>query len=173
MTRNGAMLGAICNSYAGESVLGGRQLDRALRDEIAQSIDVLLAQRLAGAAGRGRRAVDVEWEGVGQINPWRFAIANAVGEEIPEALRVDVEPYYERVWAVTPTLSLQQRALGADRAAREGIFSSQGAIDLYSQIYANENITGEAADRATLLRESYVAATAAERVSAMQFDLGE
>lgn len=162
------MLGAICNSYAGEGVLGGRQLDRALRDEIAPGIDVLLAQRLAGAAGRGRRAVDVEWEGVDEINPWRFAIANAVGEEIPESLRANVEPYYERVWAVTPTLSLQQRAIGADRAAREGIFSSQAAIDLYSQIYANENITGEAADRATLLREAYVANTAPERVSAMQ-----
>ncbi len=162
------MLGAICNSYAGEGVLGGRQLDRALRDEIAPGIDVLLSQRLAGAAGRGRRAVDVEWEGVDEINPWRFAIANAVGEEIPESLRANVEPYYERVWAVTPTLSLQQRAIGADRAAREGIFSSQAAIDLYSQIYANENITGEAADRATLLREAYVANTAPERVSAMQ-----
>lgn len=162
------MLGAICNSYAGESVLGGRQLDRALRDEIAPSIDVLLAQRLAGAAGRGRRAVDVEWEGVDAINPWRFAIANAVGEEIPEALRADVKPYYERVWAATPTVSLQQRAIGADRAAREGIFSSQAAIDLYSQVYANENIIGQAADRATLLREAYVADTAAERVSAMQ-----
>ena len=162
------MLGAICNSYAGEGVLGGRQLDRALRDEIAPGIDVLLSQRLAGAAGRGRRAVDVEWEGVDEINPWRFAIANAVGEEIPESLRANVEPYYERVWAVTPTLSLQQRAIGADRAAREGIFSSQAAIDLYSQIYANENITGEAADRATLLREAYVANTASERVSAIQ-----
>lgn len=162
------MLGAICNSYAGEGVLGGRQLDRALRDEIAPGIDVLLSQRLAGAAGRGRKAVDVEWEGVDEINPWRFAIANAVGEEIPESLRANVEPYYERVWAVTPTLSLQQRAIGADRAAREGIFSSQAAIDLYSQIYANENITGEAADRATLLREAYVANTASERVSAMQ-----
>ena len=162
------MLGAICNSYAGEGVLGGRQLDRALRDEIAPGIDVLLAQRLAGAAGRGRRAIDVEWDGVNEINPWRFAIANAVGEEIPESLRANVEPYYERIWAVTPTLSLQQRAIGADRAAREGIFSSQAAIDLYSQIYANENITGEAADRATLLREAYVANTAPERVSAMQ-----
>lgn len=162
------MLGAICNSYAGEGVLGGRQLDRALRDEIAPGIDVLLSQRLAGAAGRGRKAVDVEWEGVDEINPWRFAIANAVGEEIPESLRANVDPYYERVWAVTPTLSLQQRAIGADRAAREGIFSSQAAIDLYSQIYANENITGEAADRATLLREAYVANTASERVSAMQ-----
>ena len=31
----------------------------------------------------GRRAVDVEWDEVEELNPWRFAIANAVGEEIP------------------------------------------------------------------------------------------
>lgn len=162
------MLGAICNSYAGEAVLGGRQLDRALRDEIAPEIDILLAQRLAGAAGRGRRAVDVEWDGVNEINPWRFAIANAVGEEIPESLRSEVEPYYERIWASTPTLSLQQRAIGADRAAREGIFSARAIVDLYSQIYAVENISGPSADRATLLREAYVGASASERVSALQ-----
>ncbi|TWJ09852.1 hypothetical protein [Altererythrobacter ishigakiensis] len=162
------MLGAICNSYAGEAVLGGRQLDRALRDEIAPEIDILLAQRLAGAAGRGRRAVDVEWDGVNEINPWRFAIANAVGEEIPESLRSEVEPYYERIWASTPTLSLQQRAIGADRAAREGIFSARAIVDLYSQIYADENISGPSADRATLLREAYVGASASERVSALQ-----
>ncbi|MBO6945782.1 hypothetical protein [Altererythrobacter sp.] len=162
------MLGAICNSYAGEAVLGGRQLDRALRDEIAPEIDILLAQRLAGAAGRGRRAVDVEWNGVNEINPWRFAIANAVGEEIPESLRSGVEPYYERIWASTPTLSLQQRAIGADRAAREGIFSARAIVDLYSQIYADENISGPSADRATLLREAYVGASASERVSALQ-----
>lgn len=162
------MLGAICNSYAGEAVLGGRQLDRALRDEIAPEIDILLAQRLAGAAGRGRRAVDVEWNGVNEINPWRFAIANAVGEEIPESLRSEVEPYYERIWASTPTLSLQQRAIGADRAAREGIFSARAIVDLYSQIYADENISGPSADRATLLREAYVGASASERVSALQ-----
>lgn len=162
------MLGAICNSYAGEAVLGGRQLDRALRDEIAPEIDILLAQRLAGAAGRGRRAVDVEWDGVNEINPWRFAIANAVGEEIPESLRSEVEPYYERIWASTPTLSLQQRAIGADRAAREGVFSARAIVDLYSQIYADESISGPSADRATLLREAYVGASASERVSALQ-----
>lgn len=167
------MLGAICNSYAGEAILGGRQLDRALRSEIAPNIDILLAQRLAGSAGRGRRAVDIEWDGVGEINPWRFALANAVGEEIPEGLRDEIAPYYERIWAVTPTLSLQQRAIGADRAAREGLLSSQAAIDLYSQIYADDNITGDAADIATQLREAYVGASPADRIEAIQSIWGD
>ncbi|HSM54428.1 MAG TPA: hypothetical protein VK839_09650, partial [Erythrobacter sp.] len=143
------MLRAICNAYAGEGVLAGSQLDRALRTELAPRIDVLLAQRLAGAAGSGRRAVDLEWDDVEELNPWRFALANAVGAEIPENLRVGASPYYERVWAITPMAPLTQRAAVADRAAREGIFSSRAVIDLYSQIYADETITGEAADIAT------------------------
>lgn len=162
------MLQAICNAYAGEGIQAGRQLDRALRSELAPRIDILLAQRLAGAAGRGRRAVDVEWDGVDELNPWRFALANAVGEEIPEELRAGAAPFYERIWATTPLVSLPQRAIGADRAAREGILSSRAIIDIYSQIYADENITGEAADRATQLREAYVQATASDRIAAMQ-----
>lgn len=162
------MLRAICNAYAGEGVLAGSQLDRALRTELAPRIDVLLAQRLAGAAGSGRRAVDLEWDDVEELNPWRFALANAVGAEIPENLRVGALPYYERVWAITPMAPLTQRAAVADRAAREGIFSSRAVIDLYSQIYADETITGEAADIATQLREAYVGADPQARLSAME-----
>ncbi|PKP62398.1 MAG: hypothetical protein CVT87_06480, partial [Alphaproteobacteria bacterium HGW-Alphaproteobacteria-9] len=46
------MLQAICNAYAGETALAAAQLDRALGRGIAPRIDVLLARRFAGAAGR-------------------------------------------------------------------------------------------------------------------------
>ncbi|QIG53133.1 hypothetical protein G6N82_02270 [Altererythrobacter sp. BO-6] len=162
------MLRAICNSYAGEGVLGGSQLDRLLRTEAAPAIDVLLAQRLAGAAGRGRRAVDVEWDEVEELSPWRFALANAVGEEIPENLREQVTPYYERIWAFTPSVPLSLRAQGADRAAREGIFSSRAMVDLYGQIFAMEGMTGDPTDVATQLREAYVGSDPQARLGAMR-----
>lgn len=162
------MLRAICNAYAGEGVLAGAQLDRALRSELAPRIDVLLAQRLAGAAGRGRRAVDIEWEDVEQINPWRFALANAVGEQIPEGLRAGLPPYYQRAAAMAPMLPLNQRAAAAERAAREGIFSARAMVDLYSQIYARDTITGPEAEIASLLREAYVAAEPLGRIEAIQ-----
>lgn len=162
------MLRAICSAYSGDGVLAGSQLDRALRTELAPQIDVLLAQRLAGAAGRGRRAVDIEWDGVEELNPWRFALANAVGEEIPEPLRRDFDPYYERISAFTPMLPLTLRAQGADRAAREGIFSAQAMVDLYSQIYVDESVVGDAADTATQLREAYVGTDPQARLGAMQ-----
>ena len=162
------MLQAICNAYAGEGALAGTQLDRALRQGIAPRIDVLLAQRFAGAAGNGRRAVDIEWDEVEELNPWRFALANALGEEIPEGLRNQPAPYYQRVWANAPMMSLTIRAQGADRAASEGLLSARAMVDLYSQIYANETITGEEAERATQLRNAYVATAPGDRLSAMQ-----
>ena len=163
-----SMLGAICNAYAGEGALASRQLDRALNNNIAPQIDVLLAQRFAGAAGRGRRAVSVEWENVDDLNPWRFALANAVGEPIPTELLDDAGAYYQRAWAIAPSLPLMQRAKGAGRAAREGILSSEAMVDLYSQIYADNTNDGAEALTASRLRQAYVGNTAQERLSAMR-----
>ncbi|TNE46408.1 MAG: hypothetical protein EP341_09985 [Sphingomonadales bacterium] len=162
------LLRAICNSYAGEAVLGGAQLDRALRSGSAPRIDVLFAQRLAGAAGRGRRAVDIEWDDVDELTPWRFALANAVGEEVPEGLRSAAGPYYQRVWASSTMLPLALRAQNSFRAGREGIFSSRAMVDLFGQIYADETIVGEEADTASRLREAYVGSDPQARLAAMQ-----
>ncbi|MEP5939191.1 MAG: hypothetical protein ABJ239_12775 [Erythrobacter sp.] len=162
------MLGAICNAYAGEGALASRQLDRALREQIAPQIDVLLAQRFAGAAGQGRRAVSVEWDNVEDLNPWRFALANAVGEPIPDELIDDAGAYYQRAWAIAPMLPLSQRAMGADLAAQQGIMSANAMVDLYSQIYADTAIGGEVGLAASRLRQAYVGNSGDERLAAMQ-----
>ncbi|GMN01704.1 hypothetical protein [Erythrobacter sp. MTPC3] len=167
------MMQAVCNAYAGEGALAGTQLDRALGQEIAPPIDVLLAQRYAGAAGRGRRAVSVEWEEVEEINPWRFAFANAVGEPVPEALlNAALEgadgDYYALAGATAPMLSLEQRAPFAQRAAEAGVLSSRAMVDLYSRIYADNSIGGDLGDRAANLRAAYVADSPQARISAMQ-----
>lgn len=161
------MLKAICDAYAGEETRGGQQLSRALNQEIAPRIDILLAQRYAGAAGQGRRAVDIEWDDVDELTPWRAALANAVGEEIPANLRDGASEYYRLNWATAPMLGLPQRALGADLAASRGILSAQAAIDLYSQIYADDDVAGDAALVSTRLREAYVASDADDRMEAI------
>ncbi|QUL38920.1 hypothetical protein [Erythrobacter sp. JK5] len=163
-----AMMQAICNAYAGEGALAASQLNRALSDEIAPPIDILLAQRYAGAAGRGRGAVEIEWDGVEELNPWRFSLANAVGEPVPDDLIEDPAAYYSRSGAITAAVPLAQRLTYAERAARDGVFSSQAMIDLYSQIYADNAITGDSANRARLLREAYVATDPAARIAAMR-----
>lgn len=170
-SRDGAqwtMLQAICDAFAGEETRAGQQLNRALSRGIAPQIDILLAQRYAGAAGNGQRAVDIEWDGVDALTPWRFALANAVGEEIPENLREGASDYYRQIWATSPMLGLPQRAQGAFLAAERGILSSRAIVGLYSQIYADDGIDGEPALVSTRLREAYVGTDPDERLAAIE-----
>ena len=167
------MLQAICDAYAGQGVRANSNLNRALSRQIAPDIDVLLAQRYAGAAGRGRRAVNLEWDRVEGMTPWRFALASAVVAEIPEKLLVNAGPYYERVSATAPMLALPQRAGGAGRAAGEGILSSAAMVDLYSQIYSAEGIEGPEAVTASLLREAYVGDGPLARMTAIRSIWGD
>jgi hypothetical protein len=166
------LMQAICNAYAGESALAASQLDRALFRGVAPRIDVLLARRFAGAAGRGQRAVQIEWEPVEQLTPWRFGLATALGEQVPDAL-LDAAlagaeaGYYARSGALLPMLPAAQRTAFAGRAAREGILSSQALVDLYSAVYA-DTAEGEARTHAAALREAYVAADPTTRIAAMQ-----
>jgi hypothetical protein len=167
------MLQAICNAYAGESALAASQLDRALRQGTAPRIDVLLARRFAGAAGRGTRAVEIEWKGVDELNPWRFGLAHALGEPVPAplveaALGAPGGGYYARAGALLPMLPAAERARFAGRAASEGILSATALVDLYSQLYADPAAEGPMADRAARLREAYTAANPAARIAAMK-----
>lgn len=164
---------AICNAYAGEAALAASQLDRALFRGVAPRIDVLLARRFAGAAGRGQRGVQIEWQGVDELNPWRFGLATALGEPLPEgllesALGTPDGSYYARAGALLPMLPASERAAFAGRAAREGIMSADAMVDLYSEVYAEGGAGGEPQTHAAALREAYLAADPAARVAAIQ-----
>ncbi len=167
------LMQAICNAYAGESALAASQLDRALFRGTAPRIDVLLARRFAGAAGRGQRAVQIEWDKVEELNPWRFSLATALGEPVPDtlldgALKGRGGAYYDRAGALLAMLPAVDRTRFAGRAAREGIMSSQALIDLYSAVYTDPAAEGEAQTHAATLREAYLAASPADRIAAMQ-----
>lgn len=174
--RDGAewqMWQAICNAYAGETALAASQLDKELRGGIAPRIDVLLARRFAGAAGQGQRAVEIEWDGVDALNPWRFGLATALGEPVPaglldDALGQTAGGYYSRAGAVLPMLTAAERARFAARAASEGILSASALVDIYSQLYADGSGEGAVANRAATLREAYTATDPAARIAAMQ-----
>lgn len=172
------MMQAICNAYAGEGALAASQIDRGIENGIAPEIDLLLAQRYAGAAGRGRRAVEIDWDGVDDLNPWRFALANAVGEPIPQrlldaAMDGPYAAYYARSAATAPMLPLATREPWARRAAVEGILSAGAMVDFYSQVYTDSAIGGDAGTSAASLRQAYVGANARERINAMQQVWGE
>lgn len=162
------MVRAICTSFAGDGQQAGRDLNRVLSRGDAPRIDVLLAQRYAGAAAEGGRAVTIEWNNVSQLNPWTYSLATALGVEVPANLRNGAGRWFDRVDALSPAQGLAARAAGADRAGGEGILSSIAMIDLYSQIYGEPGIEGDVAQRAERLRQSYVAENDAARVGAMR-----
>ncbi|MFB0611632.1 hypothetical protein [Aurantiacibacter poecillastricola] len=162
------LLQAICAAYLGETRSAERRLQRAFGTGVAEEIDVRLAQRYAGAAAESARAVNVEWDGVESLSPWRYALARAVGEDLPENLRAESGPSYDISDVLIPATPLLQRVEIADTAASRGVLSSSAMVDLYSQLWASERY--DAADKtlAAGLREAYVANGPAQRLAALQ-----
>ena len=166
-----SMFEGICSAYAGETTSAQNDLRRLFsRADEADQIDVLLAQRFAGAAGQGRRAVTIEWDGVEEMNPWRFALSHALGEPIPENLAEDLGPYYRKSSALIPALPVAQRLGGADDAAEAGILSARAMVDLYSQVYAarEEQQDDTAVALSTRLRDAYTDPSPAGRLAAIK-----
>jgi len=165
---NWRLLQGMCNAFAGEAARAKADLNRVRSRGQAESIDALLALRFAGAAGQGRGAVTIEWSGIDELTPMRFALASAVGEPIPQSLLDGATPYYARAAAAAPMLALPRRIAAADVAAREGILSSAALVDLYSQAFAEEDLEGAPATLAASLRQAYVGADAAARMAAIR-----
>jgi hypothetical protein len=157
----------ICASYSGDAREAERQLERMRYYGEASRIDAMLAQRFAGAAGEGRREVTIEWDGVEELTPWRFALARALGVELPAGLRDGAGARFDLAEVLIPAVPLPARVAAADRAAARGVLSSAAMVDLYAQLWA-EDIEGEARSRAASLREAYVAQDPATRLAAMQ-----
>ncbi len=162
------VLRAICASFEGDGNSGMVQLDRIKNGKVWPAIDVLLAQKYAGAAGKARRAVKIEWDGVNELTPWRYALTLAVGLEPPQALLDKAGSRYRLAAATAPMASFAARAKGADFAAGQGVLSAQAMVDLYSQVYSTEGREGELAARADLLRKAYLAPTPGERLTSIK-----
>lgn len=158
---------SICTAYAGDARQAERELDRALYRGLAPRIDVLLAQRVAGAAGEGRRAVTIEWNGVEELTPWRFSLARALGVELPENLRSGAGERFDIGDVLIPAVPLAERVAAAERAGARGVISSAAIIDLYAQLWA-EGTAGDGRTQAGRLREAYVARDPAARLAAMR-----
>jgi hypothetical protein len=159
---------SICSAFRGNGGAAIAQLDRYRYRGTMPRIDLLLAQKYAGAAGRSRRATTIEWDGVDDMTPWRFGLTNAVGLAPPDALMKTADARYDSVAALVPMVGLPRRAAAADRAAAAGVLSSAAMVDLYGQLYAEPDVTGDWSDRAEKLRDAYVLEDPAARVAAMR-----
>ncbi|PKB25682.1 hypothetical protein B0I00_0888 [Novosphingobium kunmingense] len=162
------VLRSLCASFQGDGSAGMAQLTQMERTGVWPQIDILLAKKYAGAIGKSRQAVTIEWDKVEDMKPWRYALAIGVGLEPPARLTDDNAVRYGLINATAPMLPLTARAAGADRAAGAGILSAAAMVDLYGQIYAQEDIEGEWADRAASLRTAYVGEAPADRLAAIK-----
>ncbi|WP_260922988.1 hypothetical protein [Novosphingobium sp. 9] len=158
----------ICMAYRGNAQAALQRLDSDMNHGRADKIDLLLAQKYVGAAGRGRRAVTIEWGDVTSLTPWRYALAIGTGLEPPASLMKDAGTQYASMTALAPMVGLERRAEAADYAGATGVLSSAAMVDLYGQIYEAPEVTGVWQDRATSLRSAYTDQDPATRLSAMQ-----
>lgn len=159
---------AICQSFRGNSSSALSTLERDRRRGTMANVDLLLAQKYAGAAGKTRRAVTIEWDKVEDMTPWRYGLAIGVGLEPPTKLMDNAGVQYDYTSALAPMVGLQRRAAVADRACAAGILSNAAMVDLYSQIYADADIAGEWQDRAESLRDAYTLEAPSGRLAAME-----
>lgn len=163
---------AMCEVFSGNASGGFQQIDHLTWIGAMPRIDMLLAQKYAGAAGLagkgGRRAVTIAWDGVDDMTPWRYGLTLAVGLAPPTGLMQGADVRYDEVAALAPALGLGGRADASDRAGGTGVLSAAAMVDLYSQIYDDDAVTGDAADRALALRDAYLADTPDARLKAMK-----
>lgn len=165
------MIRQICRSFEGEGAAAMAELERLRRRGVGggyENVDLLLAQKYAGSALESRKAVKIEWEGVEDLTPWRYAMALAVGLEPPKGLLDKAGRRFDPIAARAPMLPLANRAAAADFAAGRGILSSAALVDLWSQIFGSDDVEGEWKSNAETLRQAYVAAEPSARLSAMQ-----
>ena len=161
----------ICRAFAGEGSGAMAELERLRRRGVGdgfQNIDLLLAQKFAGSALESRKAVKIEWDGVEELTPWRYGLAIATGLEPPPALLQKAGNRYDPIAARAPMVPLASRAAAADFAAARGVLSGAAMVDLWSQMRGDPDVAAEWTTRAGRLREAYVAAAPADRLTAMR-----
>lgn len=159
---------AICDGLSDEAATSGALLDRARAKRLAGGIDLLLAEKIIGAGVNGRRAVNIEWDGVERLTAWRFGLASAAGLNIPDALFAGVGPQVQAWRARAPMLAAPLRVGAARIAAAMGVFSNVTLVDLYGGIADQTDPADIAQTDAGRLRAAYVASDDDARMTALR-----
>jgi hypothetical protein len=163
---------AMCASLEGDAAHASQLIEQARRRS-GGGIDTLLAEKVIGAGTNTRRAVTIEWQGVDELNSWRFGLASATGLEIPAELMNRAGPAVWAWQARAPMVPLEQRVAAAQRAATLGVYSNASLVEMYSLIADRTDpseIEGTVGDR---LRKAYVGGSIDNRIDAMRNLWGE
>lgn len=157
----------MCAALEGESARATALIDQA-RDQAGTSVDLQLAEKVVGAGAETRRAVDIHWEGVSDISPWRFGLSSAVGLAIPERLINGASPQIQAYLARAPMVPLEQRLKAASVAATLGVFSSHSLVELYSLMLDQTDPAEANGTVGARLRLAWAAGDVNERMNAIR-----
>ncbi len=158
---------AMCAGLSGESGTASALVDRVRDNGIARGIDVLLAEKVVGAATNSRRSVSIQWDGVDKLTSWRFGMATATGVAVPTGLYGTVGPQVVAWQARAPLLTPAMRTAGVERAAVLGVVSSSALVDFYGAVWDATDTSERTRGTASLLRTAY-AGDADAKLSAMR-----
>lgn len=159
---------AICSGLSGEAGPAGWAIGRVRSSGKISNFDILLAERVLGATGAGRRSTTIEWDNIDRLTSWRFGMATATAIPVPEALRT-AAPYYMKGWTVlAPMTDMPGRVAAAPEAAARGVLSSEAYVSLLSAAAGEEEPGAELAAQTEQLRSAFSLATGADRYAAMQ-----
>lgn len=158
---------AMCSAFSGEGSLATAQLDRARNRRGDNDVDVLLAEKVVGAAQDARRSVTINWDDIQRLDVWRYGLATSTGLQIPDRLMQTVSFRVQAWRAQAPLLTYTQRRSDADRAAAMGIFSSLALVDFYGAAFSEQDPAEQGNPIFDVLRDSYVGGDEEARVDAM------
>lgn len=158
----------ICAGLSGEAGPAGWAIARVRSSGRMDNFDILLAERVLGATGAGRRSTTIEWDKIDRLTSWRFGMATATAVPIPAELR-KTEPRYMRGWTVlAPMTDMPDRIAAAPDAAARGVLSSEAYVSLLSSAAAQEEPAEALVNQTDLLRAAFRAAESADRYAAME-----
>lgn len=164
---------AICSGLSGEAGPAGWAISRVRSSGKITNFDILLAERVLGATGAGRRSTTIEWTKVDRLTSWRFGLATATAIAVPAELRA-AAPAQMRGWTVlAPMTDMANRIDVAPDAAARGVLSSEAYVSLLSAAASEEEPAEALVAQTDLLRSAFAGDGGANRYSAMESLWGE
>ncbi|MGV3729644.1 MAG: hypothetical protein ACO1NN_02665 [Sphingopyxis sp.] len=159
---------AICSGLSGEAGPAGWAIGRVRSSGRLANFDILLAERVLGATGAGRRSTTIEWDNIDRLTSWRFGMATATAIPVPDPLRT-AAPAYMKGWTVlAPMADMAPRVAAAAEAAARGVLSSEAYVSLLSAAAGEEEPSEALAAQTDQLRTAFGAAAGTDRYAAME-----
>ena len=159
---------AICSGLSGEAGPAGWAIGRVRSSGKISNFDILLAERVLGATGAGRRSTTIEWNNIDRLTSWRFGMATATAIPVPEALRTSAAPNIKSWTVLAPMTDMASRIAAAPEAAARGVLSSEAYVSLLSAAASEEEPAEAVTAQTEQLRAAFRLATGADRYAAME-----